>query len=102
MGLDLGYSRCKQPVAAQSIIKNAFGPSGIPDGLFLASKETSMIEITQVNATLDEAGDEKRLPCYWADAPSNEPCDARIPRLKPLSSIASQSTPVKSEMFILF
>lgn len=58
MGLDLGYSRCKQPVAAQSIIKNAFGPSGIPDGLFLASKETSMIEITQVNATLDEAGDE--------------------------------------------
>lgn len=58
MGLDLGYSRCKQPVAAQSIIKNAFGPSGIPDGLFLASKETSMIEITQVNASLDEAGDE--------------------------------------------
>lgn len=58
MGLDLGYSRCKQPVAAQSIIKNAFGPSGIPDGLFLASKETSMIEITQVNASLDEAGNE--------------------------------------------
>lgn len=58
MGLDLGHSRCKQPVAAQSIIKNAFGPSGIPDGLFLASKETSMIEITQVNASLDEAGDE--------------------------------------------
>ena len=46
------------PIAAQSIIKNAFGPSGIPDGLFLASKETSMIEITQVNASLDEAGDE--------------------------------------------
>lgn len=58
MGLDLGHSRCKQPVAAQSIIKNAFGPSGIPDGLFLASKETSMIEITQVNASLDEADDE--------------------------------------------
>lgn len=58
MGLALGHSRCKQPVAAQSIIKNAFGPSGIPDGLFLASKETSMIEITQVNASLDEAGDE--------------------------------------------
>lgn len=58
MGLALGPSRCKQPVAAQSIIKNAFGPSGIPDGLFLASKETSMIEITQVNASLDEAGDE--------------------------------------------
>ena len=38
--------------------QNAFGPSGIPDGLFLASKETSMIEITQVNASLDEAGDE--------------------------------------------
>ena len=58
MGMALGHSRCKQPVAAQSIIKNAFGPSGIPDGLFLASKETSMIEITQVNASLDEAGDE--------------------------------------------
>ena len=58
MGLALGHSRCKQPVAAQSIIKNAFGPSGIPDGLFLASKETSMIEITQVNVSLDEAGDE--------------------------------------------
>lgn len=58
MGLALGHSRCKQPVAVQSIIKNAFGPSGIPDGLFLASKETSMIEITQVNASLDEASDE--------------------------------------------
>ena len=58
MGLALGHSRCKQPVATQSIIKNAFGPSGIPDGLFLASKETSMIEIAQVNASLDEAGDE--------------------------------------------
>lgn len=58
MGMALGHSRCKQPVAAQSIIKNAFGPSGIPDGLFLASKETSMIEITQVNASLDEVGDE--------------------------------------------
>ena len=60
MGLDLGYSRFKQPVAAQSIIKNEFGPSGIPDGLFLASKETSMIEITQVNASLDEAGEDRK------------------------------------------
>ena len=58
MGLALGHSRCKQLVAAQSIIKNAVGPSGIPDGLFLASKETSMIEITQVIASLDVGGDE--------------------------------------------
>lgn len=60
-----------------------------------------MIEITQVNATLDEPAT-KTPALLLADAPSNEPCDARIPRLKPLSSIASQSTPVKSEMFILF
>lgn len=60
-----------------------------------------MIEITQVHASLDEAGDEAAA-LLLVDAPSNEPCDARIPRLKPLSSIASQSTPVKSEMTILF
>ena len=38
--------------------QNAFGPSGTPGGLFLASKETAMSEIAQVHASLDEAGDE--------------------------------------------
>lgn len=33
--------------------QNAFGPSGTPGGLFLASKETSMIETTQVKASLE-------------------------------------------------
>ena len=60
-----------------------------------------MIEITQVNATLDEAGDENACLAIGRRAVKRA-CDARIPRLKPLSSIASQSTPVKSEMFILF
>ena len=58
MGLALGHSRCKQPVAAQSIIKMQSGRLNFPGGPFLASKETSMIEITQVHASLDDARDE--------------------------------------------
>mgnify|MGYP006879982745 CR=1 FL=1 len=100
MGLALGHSRCKQPVAAQSIIKNAFGPSGIPDGLFLASKETSMIEITQVNVSLDEAGDENPASLLASESPSASYV-ARTPRSSPSNSTASQSTLAKNETSIL-
>ena len=58
MGMAFGHARCKQPIASPSIIKTQSGRLGAPDGLFLASKETSMIEISQVHATLDEARDE--------------------------------------------
>ena len=61
-----------------------------------------MIEITQVHASLDEAGDEAACLAIGRRAVKTNPAMRGFPRLKPLSSIASQSTPVKSEMSILF